>query len=105
MHSNAFLTRSSGGQPPFDSCARGRQVAKGVCVIDLAQYIIGQPDSIDLPPAMQRRSGGRTQLRRMIEVLVVRLEEAEMRYPELLDTAAGVPIRAKQNAVLVLQKE
>src|ERR1022692_3585588 len=71
-------------------------MAKGVGMVDLAQYIIRQTDTVDPPAAVQRRSRGRAQLRRMIEVLAVSLKEAKMGRPELLDAPARLTIRPEQ---------
>src|SRR6266566_5085059 len=95
----------SGREPPLDGRLRGRHVAKGVRIVDLAQHIIRQTDTVDPPAAVQRRSRGRAQLRRMIEVLVVGLKEAEMGYPKLLDASTGVTVRPEQNTILILQEK
>src|SRR6266545_5668524 len=93
------------GQLTLNRRARRRQVTQRIRIVDLPQDVVGKPYSVDPPAAVQRRSGGRPQLRGMVEMFVVGLEEPPVRHPELLDAPAWIAIRSEQDAVLVLEKE
>src|SRR6476620_7544884 len=102
IHQRVLLSRS---KLSFHRCPRSRQVAQRVGVVDLAQHVVGQAYAIDSPASVQGRSRRRSQLRGMIEVLVESLEKPPVRHPKLIDAAAGIPVGAEQNAVLILQEK
>src|SRR5437660_3060667 len=93
------------GELLLNSSPSRRQVSQSIGVIDLAKHIIGQANARDFPAAMQGGAGGGTQLRRMIEVLIVSLQESPMRHPELVDSTPGIPVGAEQDAVLIFEEE
>src|SRR5947209_6265140 len=82
-----------------------RQVTQRVLIIHFAEYIVRQADPGYSPAPMQWSARCRTDLGRMIEVLVVGLEEPPVRNPELIDSAAGITVGAEQNPVLIFQEK
>ena len=92
------------GTTPGTSCLHPQQ-ALGVLVVDLLQDAFGQRNAVDAPAPLRRHRGGR-----VVEVLVVRLEEAVVDLVEQVveDLLRGrVPlggrdrVRAEEDPVLV----
>src|SRR5690242_3569486 len=77
---------------PLERSPSRRQISQRIGVVNLPEHIIRQPDAVDSPAAVQRGAGGRANLGRVIEVLVVGLEKPPMRYPELFDAAIGIAV-------------
>src|SRR5947209_2567208 len=93
------------GELPLDRCASRRKVSQRVGIVNLPQHVVRKADPVDSAAAVQRGAGGGAKLRRVIEVLVVGLEEPPVRHPELLDPAVRTPVGPEEDAVLILEEE
>src|SRR5215204_7236341 len=89
-------TRSAPGPGSARVLRRQGQQPHGILRVDLLQHRIGQSDAINPPAALRRyRSGA------VLEVIVLRFEEAEVERVQLVAYAIG----AEQDPVLVLVEE
>jgi hypothetical protein len=97
--------RSRRRKLPFDRRAKRWHAPQRVLVIDLSEHFVGEANSGDVPAAVAGRSAGRPELRRVLEVLVVRLEKTPVRRPEIVHAALRVAVGPHENPILILQEE
>src|SRR5262245_29339564 len=100
-----LLSLASRHESLLDRSASRRQVSQSIGVVNFAQDAVRKADAVDSPAAVQRGSGGRAKLRRMIEVLIVGFEEPPMGLPELFFPAAGIAVGSKEDSILILKEE
>src|SRR4028118_2157679 len=81
---------------PLRPHRRKREEPLSVRRVDLAEYLIAEPQAVDLPAALRRNRP-----RAVIEVLVLGLEKAEVDRIQLVPRAVG----AEENAVLITVEE
>ena len=94
------LAQTAGRELTIDRIAERRQVLQRVQVVHLAKNLVGQPDTGDVPAPVAGRTAGRANLGRVLEILVERLEEAEMRKPERVGIRTRIAIGSEEDAVL-----
>src|SRR5690606_15584159 len=92
---------------PNRSSALQPQQPRRVLVVDLPQDLIRQPQPVDAPPTLRRHRRGC-----VVEVLVLRLEEAEIDLVQLVAedllrrlVSLRNRVRSEQDPVLVLLEE